>query len=422
MNIKESLRLAFDGLRTNKLRSLLTMLGIIIGIASVIAILTAAKAMTDSVESSVDSLGRQNLYLYTGPQAGLSLDDLVINDEDMINDEKLNVLDEQFGHRIEGIAKEHNVSAGNMFENRRHESNVNLQGVSADTKKIQNIKLLAGDFFDTEDDRLHRNVVIISDNTAKYAFPDENFHACVGKEVSFTSEQQNARFVIGGVYEYEQDLLMGEFQQGDEKDWRTKAYIPYNTAMDLSAESETKLSSVIIMVAPDEDPQAMGKEIEEFFEKTYYENSKVRLTAESVAAMAGQLDAILGTLKMAVAFIAGISLLVGGIGVMNIMLVSVTERTREIGVRKALGATKNTIRTQFIVESIMVCLSGGIIGILLGSSIGFAASLVMKQPTGPSFGAVMLSVSFSVGIGLFFGYYPANKAAQMDPIEALRYE
>ncbi len=131
---------------------------------------------------------------------------------------------------------------------------------------------------------------------------------------------------------------------------------------------------------------------------------------------------MLSTVSLAIAVIAGISLLVGGIGVMNIMLVSVTERTREIGTRKALGATNGSIRTQFIVEAVIICLIGGLLGILVGLALGAAGARLLGYAASPSVGVILAAVAFSMSIGVFFGYYPAGKAARLDPIEALRYE
>ena len=131
---------------------------------------------------------------------------------------------------------------------------------------------------------------------------------------------------------------------------------------------------------------------------------------------------MMSTITLAISIIAGIALLVGGIGVMNIMLVSITERTREIGTRKALGATNNSIRLQFIVEAIVICIIGGIIGIILGIIMGIVAANLMDAPAVPSISSIIMSLTFSMAIGVFFGYHPANKAAKMDPIEALRYE
>ena len=143
---------------------------------------------------------------------------------------------------------------------------------------------------------------------------------------------------------------------------------------------------------------------------------------QSMDSMLDQVNSMMSTLSIAIAVIAGISLLVGGIGVMNIMLVSVTERTREIGIRKALGARDSAIRMQFIVESTIICIIGGVLGILVGAGLGALGGMLLEQPAPPSVTAIVVAVTFSMLIGVFFGYYPANKAAKLDPIEALRYE
>lgn len=154
----------------------------------------------------------------------------------------------------------------------------------------------------------------------------------------------------------------------------------------------------------------------------YGSNESFEINAMSMESVIESMTEMLSTVSLAIAAIAGISLLVGGIGVMNIMLVSITERTREIGTRKALGAANGSIRLQFIMEAVVICLIGGAIGILLGIGIAAAATSLMGYAVSPSVPGILLSVSFSVFIGVFFGYYPANKAAKMNPIEALRYE
>lgn len=170
------------------------------------------------------------------------------------------------------------------------------------------------------------------------------------------------------------------------------------------------------------DPEALSKEITTFFEPYYRNNASYKVSALTLSGMVQMLTTLLGTITTAISIIAGIALLVGGIGVMNIMLVSVTERTREIGTRKALGAKNSSIRVQFIVEAMIICLIGGFIGLILGMVLGITASNILGYPARPSISGIIISIGFSMAIGLFFGYFPANKAAKMNPIDALRYE
>ncbi|MBO5489736.1 MAG: FtsX-like permease family protein [Eubacterium sp.] len=164
-------------------------------------------------------------------------------------------------------------------------------------------------------------------------------------------------------------------------------------------------------------------QVEEYMNNEFYaQNDEYQISATTMSSVTNSMNDMISNVSVAIAFIAGISLLVGGIGVMNIMLVSITERTREIGTRKALGAKNSSIRLQFIIESMILCLIGGILGIIMGLVLGSVAASLLGVSASAPFMAIVGSVLFSMAIGVFFGYYPANKAAKMNPIEALRFE
>ena len=206
-----------------------------------------------------------------------------------------------------------------------------------------------------------------------------------------------------------------------EKDISTSMYIPLSSARHLSG-GEDGFTNITVQAAENADGMVVAREIQDFLNRYYRRNDHYSIYALSMESMIETVDDMMDTLSIAISVIAAISLLVGGIGVMNIMLVSVTERTREIGTRKALGATNADIRMQFVVESAVICLVGGIFGIILGAVLGYVGSSLLDAPAFPTIGSIALAVGFSLAVGIFFGYYPANKAAKMDPIEALRYE
>lgn len=226
-------------------------------------------------------------------------------------------------------------------------------------------------------------------------------------------------FRIVGVYKYEQSAI--SFSTASDKDLATSLYIPLSTAKQLTGASRG-YSMITVQAAVGESSTEVAAEVKNYLARYYRTNENYTVTAISMDSMISSVNSMMNTLSVAIAVIAAISLLVGGIGVMNIMLVSVTERTREIGTRKALGATNGNIRIQFVVESVIICLVGGAIGIVLGAVMGYVGSGLLKNAVLPGIGAIALAFGFSLAVGVFFGYYPANKAAMMDPIEALRYE
>ncbi len=201
----------------------------------------------------------------------------------------------------------------------------------------------------------------------------------------------------------------------------TSMYVPIGTAKDITGASDG-YSSITVVGSSLTDSTAFMNNVENYFASFYTHNDSYTVTASSLESMLESLTEMMNTISLAIAVIAGISLLVGGIGVMNIMLVSITERTREIGTRKALGATNGSIRLQFVVESVILCLVGGAIGVAAGVGLGAMGANLLGYAASPSIASIAVAVGFSVSIGLFFGWYPANKAAKLDPIEALRYE
>ena len=226
-------------------------------------------------------------------------------------------------------------------------------------------------------------------------------------------------YYIVGVYTYDESTWSSDSKE----DTRTDLYIPYSTARNQNHTANDGYQSITLVTTIDTDSDSFADTVESYFNTMYYsKNEDYEVTVSSMSSMIESMTSMIGTIELALAIIAGISLVVGGIGVMNLMLVSITERTKEIGTRKALGATNGSIRLQFITESVVICIIGGLIGIVLGVGLGSIAATYMGYDASVSVSAIGVAVGFSMAIGIFFGYYPANKAAKLNPIDALRYE
>ncbi len=428
MLIGENILLALSGLLANKMRALLTMLGIIIGIASVIAIMSVGNSISTSVTSSMEALGVNNITLGVSQKstedtvtsdgrvfAGISRGS-EMSDDDYITDEMLEAMKEEFAGSVDSVLLSESAGSGTA-EDGSLTANVAVTGVNEAYLEYEDLALLAGRTLTERDQENAKNVVLVSDKLADSLFGGD-YDAAIGSEVKIYISNRYYTYAIVGVYEYDDS----SFSTESDDNVTTTVYLPLEAARQQN-HSSTGYSQLTIVTAAGVDSASLCDELETWFNNRYYHsNDSFEVTASSMESMVSSMTDMLSTVSIAISVIAGISLLVGGIGVMNIMLVSITERTREIGTRKALGAANSSIRLQFITESIVICLTGGFIGIILGLLLAAAATNLLGYAASPSVGGIVFSVAFSILIGVFFGYYPANKAAKMNPIEALRYE
>ncbi len=423
MGFLESLRLSFEGLRSNKMRSLLTMLGIIIGIAAVIGILTVGDGLSSSITGTMSGLGASTISISlretesADPMSGMMGMVGKPDDEDLISEKMIQEMQERYAEDIAAVSLSESVGSGRAKDGRLY-ANVSVTGVNNGYFAVDDLELLAGRFLEDRDDEGGRMVCVVSDKLVSNMFGGDQ-QAALGSELSVEVGADRLRLRIVGIYKYEASAFL--IYTGSERDISTALYIPLSAAKRLSGGSDG-FSNITVLARADADSSSVAARLEEFLGRYYRRNDDYSISATSMESIIASVNDMMGTLSIAIAVIAAISLLVGGIGVMNIMLVSVTERTREIGTRKALGATNANIQMQFVVESALICLVGGVIGIILGAAFGYLGSTLLGVPTLPDLGSVALAAGFSLAVGIFFGYYPASKAAKMDPIEALRYE
>ncbi|MGO1580924.1 MAG: ABC transporter permease [Peptoniphilaceae bacterium] len=419
MGLIENIKIALSGLKLNKMRAFLTMLGIIIGTSSVIGIWTIGRALSNSVSEGFDSVGNTAINVSLIPREGHTWEEL--SEKDNLSKLAIDKMQEKFSNNIDSIALSSRGASGKVSLGKKS-VNVNIEPTSPGAKSANNLTMITGRFLEDSDINEVKEVAVISDKVVEKRF-DSDPSKALGSDVEIDSGSSLRIYKVVGVYKYE-PMSFGIFG-GDSEDAPTSVYIPVSVGnMQFGdGNSEEKYEYFLVNAASRETLSETAKEIENFFNENYYKDNFVaKVQAQTIESAISQVNSVMSTIKLGIGAIAAISLLVGGIGVMNILLVSVTERTREIGIRKALGATNKDIRSQFIIESVIICIIGGIFGILLGGAIGFGGSTLMKSPTLPSVSSIIVAVGFSMVIGVFFGYYPANKAAKLNPIDALRYE
>lgn len=391
---------AFQNIKANKLRSFLTMLGIIIGISSVITIASIGGGIKEYIIGEFAGMGSNSINLQVDTTKNIGKRDyFTMEDADLVKD------------RIpEVTAVVPMVDGFGTMELEDKSKQASINGLNQHYTEIMKVDMLAGRFLNEHDVETKKNVAIIDEVSAKKFFRDPE--KAIGQKIKISITDKSLEVSVIGVIKSQN--IMASF--GDSAPGQI--YIPITIQDRILKGANIAYMSVLVNDITKADE--ISKKIIRVIENKHKNTEKY--TARQGFAELDMIDNVLNMLTAALSAIAGISLVVGGIGVMNIMLVSVTERTREIGILKAIGAKTQDIRIQFLLESIILCLVGGIIGTLfgIGLSKALAASLNATIPISPA--VILIAFIFSSSVGIFFGIYPANKAAKLDPIEALRHE
>jgi putative ABC transport system permease protein len=415
--MNETVLLALDSLRRNKLRSFLTVIGVVIGVATVIGMSSIINGLNGNVAAQIEALGSNLIFVSRFPPTlGGRMPPEIINRKRLTLEDARAIEELPLVRGVAPVLRYFAVSASaNAFTVRyrdRTAKNTIIEGVTPQQEVVMNLGLAYGRWINEADDRHNANVVVLGHDTAETIFP-VNVNP-IGKEVVI----EGTTFRVIGVLEKRKDALLPGNNPND-----NVIEIPVRTFRRLHPEQEDFLF-IVKPISQEAMPRVAGQ-IEQVLRNRRgilpnKDSDFAIFTQDSFTDLWNQISRGIFTVMLG---ISSIALIVGGVGVMNIMLVSVTERTREIGIRKAIGATRRNILMQFLFEAMTLTAVGGVLGILAGAGISLLIrTLVPFLPTTMSLVWVTLGFTTSVGTGLLFGIYPAYRAAMLDPIEALRYE
>lgn len=403
---RESILIALEGLKSNKLRSILTMLGIIIGVGAVIAMVSIGLGVQQKVQNSIASLGSNLLIVMPGSNAPPGTVRLAAGSNITLTNQDAKAISKQVAgicYVLPAVSSQYQVIYGNQ------NWKTSVQGTTPDFLTVRNYGVSAGSFFSHSDDTSRARVAVLGQTVATNLF---GAASPVGKTIRINQ----APFRVVGVLSTKGQSSMGQDQDD-------LILIPLSTAQDRLM-GITYLNNISIQAKNADVINKVQEDVTTLLRSRHHLAAGVEndFTVRNMTALMATMTETTGTITVLLGNIAAISLLVGGIGIMNIMLVSVTERTREIGIRKALGATFRNVLLQFIIEAVAISVTGGLFGIAVGIIGARVISWVAGWNTIVAWWAIVGAFGVSVLIGLFFGVYPARKAALLDPIEALRYE
>lgn len=401
----ESIRIALNSLVANKLRSILTMLGIIIGVGAVIAMVSIGMGVREKVQTSIASLGSNLIMVVPGAQSSSGIRQAAGSNITLTRADAQAILKDVAGvqYAAPSVSKQYQLVAGNQ------NWTTSVQGTTPEYMAVRNMSVMAGSFITNEDLDSRERVVVLGSTVAANLFGNGN---PVGQNVRIN----NAPFKVIGVLDSK-----GQSAGGQDQD--DVVVIPLTTAQERLL-GITYVQTISVQAANADVVNQVQDDVTTLLRSRHKiaAGKEDDFTVRNLASVMATAEETTGTITLLLGSIAAISLLVGGIGIMNIMLVSVTERTREIGIRKALGAKYMNILMQFLIEAIVIGVIGGAIGIAVGIGGSYVISSFAGWNTVITAAPILLSFGFSVAVGLFFGLYPARKAALLDPIEALRYE